>query len=85
MASIPASQQLLAIGGIEAEEVKSSKKVFLWDEKYSKWLYVYPEMPTARCHCAAVYYRSKVIVAGGVASASAFKIMTRAVEVLHID
>ena len=88
LVSIPALHQLLAIGGIKSDgndTVASSNKVFLWDEKYRKWLNPYPDMLTARHHCAAVYYRSKVIVAGGVASASAFKVMTRSVEVLHID
>ena len=78
-------KQLLAIGGVVTNNGEDcfSNKVFLWDEKNRKWTTPYPNMPTARCECSSISYRSIVIVAGGVTSYSPM-IMTSAVEVLNI-
>ena len=86
LVAITEKKQLLTIGGMisinGAEE--ASNKVFLWDEKYKKWLTPYPNMPTARFCSSAISHGLTVIVAGGIASLSPDTI-TRAVEVLHIN
>ena len=58
--------------------------MFLWDEKYNKWLTPYPNMPTARCHSSNISHELTVIVAGGITCDDPVTI-TRAVEVLHQD
>jgi len=63
---------------------EASNEVFLWDEKYRKWLTPYPNMPTARCCSSSISHRSTVIVAGGITCLDPTNI-TRSVEVLHIN
>ena len=79
-------RQLLVIGGAINNNgvVEGSNKVFLWDEKYNKWLTPYPNMPTARCSSSSISHGLTVIVAGGVTCHDPFTI-TRSVEVLHIN
>ena len=74
----------LAIGGIAKAVDEFSNKVFLWDEKYNKWLTPYPNMPTARSSCSGISHGLTVIVAGGVICLDPPTI-TRSVEVLHIN
>ena len=83
LVTIPTLKQLLAIGGLQDSGFIPSDKVFVWSGE--KWVTPYPNMPTARFQSSAVYYQSKVIVAGGVIRNEPPRIMTRAVEVLHID
>ena len=64
--------------------VEYSNKVFLWDEKYIKWLTPYPNMPTTRKNCSSISHGLTVIVAGGITCDDPFT-MTRSVEVLHIN
>ena len=79
-------KQLLAIGGNIRNNgvVDLSNKVFLWDEKFNKWLTPYPNMPTARCRFSSISHGLSVIVAGGVTCLDSYTI-TRSVEVLHIN
>ena len=86
LVTVPDRKQLLAIGGvvINNEVDVISNKVFLWDEENRKWITPYPNMPTARCYCSGISHGSTVIVAGGVTCWDPW-IMTRAVEVLHIE
>lgn len=83
LVSIPTLKQLLAIGGVSDPGFIASDKVFVWDDE--KWINPYPNMPTARHQTSAIYYQSKVIVAGGVIKVGPPRLMTRAVEVLHIN
>jgi len=84
LVGIPTLKQLLAIGGLSADSgLIASKRIFAWDGE--KWITSYPNMPTARFQSSAIYYQSKVIVAGGVIKHETPRIMTRSVEVLHID
>ena len=61
-----------------------SNKVFLWDEKYKKWLSPYPNMPTERLYSSSISHGLTVIVAGGITRYDPVT-LTRAVEVLHIN
>ena len=85
LVSVPNKKQLLAIGGhtLSNDIVDVTSKVFLWDEKYKKWLTPYPDMPTARCSSSCISYGSSVIVAGGLTNWNPLT-MTRSVEVLNI-
>ena len=49
LVTVTEKKQLLAIGGctINNGVIEESNKVFLWDEKYKKWLTPYPNIPTA--------------------------------------
>ena len=86
LVTVTEKKQLLAIGGNISNNgvVEVSNKVFLWDEKYNKWLTPYPNMPTARHSCSSISHGLTVIVAGGVTHWSPFT-LTRSVEVLHIN
>ena len=86
LVTVTEKKQLLAIGGVIKNNgvVEFSNKVFLWDEKYNKWLNPYPNMPTARKSCSSISHGLSVIVAGGVTCDDPFTI-TRSVEVLHIN
>ena len=86
LVSVTEKKQLLAIGGVTNSNgvEEASNKVFLWDEKYKKWLTPYPNMPTARWNCLTVSHGFTVIVAGGAIVQDPFTI-TRSVEVLHIN
>ena len=86
LVTVTEKKQLLAIGGSIKNNgvVEFSNKVFLWDEKYEKWLTPYPNMPTAREDCSSISHGLTVIVAGGITCLDPFT-MTRAVEVLHIN
>ena len=80
-------KQVLAIGGMVKNinaVIEVSNKVFLWDEENMRWTTPYPNMPTARYGCSSISHGSTVIVAGGITCLDPF-IMTRAVEVLHIE
>ena len=79
-------KQLLAIGGNLNNNgvIEKSNKVFLWDEKYNKWLTPYPNMPTARDGSSSISHELTVIVAGGMTCCDPYT-LTRAVEVLHIN
>ena len=86
LATVTEKKQLLAIGGATNNNgvVELSNKVFLWDEKYKKWLTPYPNMPTARQQCSSISHGLTVIVAGG-ATCHDPPTITRSVEVLHIN
>ena len=86
LVTVTEKKQLLAIGGAINNNgvVEYSNKVFLWDEKYNKWLTPYPNMPTARSASPSISHRLTVIVAGGVTCWDP-PTMTRSVEVLHIN
>ena len=86
LVTVTEKKQLLAIGGFTNNNgvVEMSNKVFLWDEKYKKWLTPYPNMPTARRRSSSSSHGLAVIVAGGITCQDPFTI-TRAVEVLHIN
>ena len=86
LVTVTEKKQLLAIGGVKDNNhgVKASNKVFLWDEKYNKWLNPYPNMPTARCSSSSISHGLTVIVTGGITGFDPFAI-TRSVEVLHIN
>ena len=57
-------KQLLAISGLSDFGSIASDRVFAWEGE--KWVSPYPNMPTTCFHSSAVYYQSKVIVAGNV-------------------
>ena len=86
LVSVPEKKQLLAIGGMVNDNgvIVISNKVFLWNDRNRRWTAPYPKMPTARHCCSAISYGSTVIVAGGIVYDSP-GILTRAVEVLHIN
>ena len=86
LVTVTEKKQLLAIGGVTNNNgvEEASNKVFLWDEKYNKWLTSYPNMPTARQNCSSISHGLAVIVAGGITCLDPFT-MTRSVEVLHIN
>ena len=87
LVTVTEKKQLLAIGGAINNNngvFEFSNKVFLWDEKYNKWLTPYPYMPTARCKCSSISHGLSVIVAGGITCNIPFTV-TRSVEVLHIN
>ena len=86
LVTVTEKKQLLAIGGAINNNgvVEFSNKVFLWDEKYNKWLTPYPNMPTARRRCSSVSHGLTVIVVGGVTCHDPAT-LTRSVEVLHIN
>ena len=86
LVTVTEKKQLLAIGGRtnNNDVIEMSNKVFLWDEKYKKWLTPYPNMLTARCLSSSISHGLTVIVAGGITCWDAATI-TRVVEVLHIN
>ena len=86
LVTVTEKKQLLVIGGDTMNNgvIEFSNKVFLWDEKYNKWLTPYPNMPTARCCFSSISHGLTVIVAGGITSCDPDTI-TRSVEVLHIN
>ena len=86
LVTVTEKKQLLAIGGVVSNNgaEEASNEVFLWDEKYKKWLTPYPNMPTARWDCSSISHGLTVIVAGGVTCPDPFTV-TRSVEVLHIN
>ena len=86
LVTVTEKKQLLAIGGVTNNNgvVEYSNKLFLWDEKYNKWLTPYPNMPTARQQCSSISHGLTVIVAGGITCLDPLTI-TRSVEVLHIN
>ena len=85
LVAVPYKKQLLAIGGkiTKGHIIKTTNKVFAWDENSQKWTTSYPNMPTARCYSSIICYELAVIVAGGVTSYDPW-ILTGVVEVLHI-
>ena len=83
LVAVPGKKQLLAIGGLIKND-KMSNEMFVWDKTSDKWITIYPNMPTPRCCCSSILYRSMIIVAGGITFAHSL-ILTTAVEVLHID
>ena len=86
LVTVTEKKQLLAIGGSINNNgvVEFNNKVFLWDEKYKKWLTPYPNMPTGRQDCSSISHGLAVIVAGGTTCLDPDTI-TRSVEVLHIN
>ena len=86
LVTVSEKKQLLAIGGLIKNNgvTEYSNKMFLWDEKYNKWLTPYPNMPTARRSSSSISHGLTVIVAGGVTCNDPSTI-TRSVEVLHIN
>ena len=69
LVTVTEKKQLLAIGGMVINNNRvneESNKVFLWDEKYKKWLTPYPNMPTARNLTSSISHGLTVIVAGGI-------------------
>ena len=86
LVTITEKKQLLVIGGSIRNNgvIELSNKVFLWDEKYNKWLTPYPNMPTAQSSCSSISHGPTVVVAGGVTCVNPFT-LTRSVEVLHIN
>ena len=85
LVAVSDGKRLLAIGGMVNFNgtMETSNKVFLWDEKNRRWTTPFPSMPTARCRCSSISYGSTVIVVGGITCCKE-RIVTRAVEVLHI-
>ena len=85
LVAVSDGKRLLAIGGMVNcnGTMETSNKVFLWDEKNRRWTTPFPSMPTARCRCSSISYGSTVIVVGGITCCKE-RIVTRAVEVLHI-
>jgi len=85
-AVVPNKRHVLAIGGrvISDGSIELSNKVYLWDEKYGKWLTPYPDMPTARFDCSSIGYQLSVIVAGGITCLEPWTI-SRIVEVLQVN
>ena len=86
LVTVTEKKQLLAIGGCTNNNgvIEESNKVFLWDEKYKKWLTPYPNMPTARHNSSSISHGLTVVVAGGITCHDP-ETITRAVEVLHIN
>ena len=86
LVAVTEKKQLLAIGGHSNNNdvIEMSNEVFLWDEKYKKWLTPYPNMPTGRDSPTSISHGLTVIVAGGITCWDPFT-LTRAVEVLHIN
>ena len=86
LVTVTKKKQLLVIGGLRRNNgaIEESNKVFLWDEKYKKWLTPYPNMPTARHYSSSISHGLTVIVAGGVTCIEPVT-TTREVEVLHIN
>ena len=86
LVTVPDKNQLLAIGGRANKYgvVKVSNRVFLWDQSWS-WQTPYPAMPTARFRAASVSHGSTVVVAGGLTCVGSVSMLTRTVEVLHIN
>ena len=86
LVTVTEKKQLLAIGGVKNNNgvFEYSNKVFLWDEKYNKWLTPYPNMPTARKKCSSISHGLTVIVAGGLTHQDTLTI-SKLVEVLHIN
>ena len=84
LVTVSSRKQLFAIGGVIMSDniVEVTNNVFLWDEKFGKWLTPYPDMPTARHSSSCASYESAVIIAGGVSRLNP-QTMTRAVEVLQ--
>ena len=88
LVTVTEKKQLLAIGGNIRNNgvVERSNKVFLWNEKYNKWLTPYPNMPTARHSSSSISLGLTVIVAGGITCLNLDpSTITRSVEVLHIN
>ena len=85
LVTVPDTKQLLAIGGRANKYgvVKVSNRVFLW-QNWS-WQTPYPNMPTARFRSSSVSHGSTVVVAGGLTCVGSVTMLTRAVEVLHIN
>lgn len=87
LVAVPSRKQLLAIGGInydnDAVDREVTSKVFVWDEKYEKWLSPYPNMPTARHSASCTSHGLSVIVAGGITLCNPLTTV-RTIEVLHI-
>ena len=86
LAVVPNRKHLLAIGGktVNIDFMCLSNRVFLWDEKYNRWLIQYPDMPTARLDCSSIGYHSSVIVAGGITCLQP-QTISRVVEVLQVN
>ena len=86
LVTVTEKKQLLAIGGNTRNNgvIEESNKVFLWDEKYNKWLTPYPNMPTARSRSSSISHGLTVIVAGG-ATCLDPSTLIRSVVVLHIN
>ena len=84
LVTVSSRKQLFAVGGISTSDniLKVTNKIFLWDEKFWKWLTPYPDMPTPRHSSSCISHGSAMIVAGGVSNLDP-QIMTRAVEVLQ--
>ena len=62
------SSQLVVVGGYNYitdyfKDGYASKLLGVWNKK---WTHPYPEMPTARSHCSAVFYNKWLVVAGGI-------------------
>ena len=85
LVTVPDWKQLLAIGGEVNNNgvIEISNKVFIWNEKDTKWTTPYPKMPTARFRCSSISHGSSVVVAGGITCWDPWTV-TRVVEVLHI-
>ena len=64
--------------------IEEGNNVFLWDEKYKKWLTSYPNMPIAQHYSSSISCGLLVIVADGVTGWDPYTIL-RAVEVLRIN
>ncbi len=58
------NSQLVLVGGWE-HGPSSSKVLGEWKADRKKWIYPYPQMPTARDSCSAVSYSEWLVVVGG--------------------
>ena len=79
----PNKKHILAIGGRSYPYVLSNT-VYLWDKMNERWITPYPNMPTPRYRCAAISYKSNIIVIGGIKQHISH-MLTTAVEVLHVN
>lgn len=86
LVAVQSMGQLLAIGGSSRcnDVLTMSNKVYMWDDKKADWVNPYPNMPTGRCVASTICHQYTVIVAGGIVGLRPY-VMTRAVEVLHIE
>ena len=72
--------QLVLVGG--SESGGHSSKVGVLRTESKKWTHPYPEMPTARSQCSAVFYNEWLVVAGGMGDGD---VRLSSVEVMNTD
>jgi hypothetical protein len=73
------NNQLVLVGG--EEHGCPCKALGVWRPESNEWTHLYPEMPTARYDCSAVFYTEWLVVAGGWGDC----VRLSSVEVLNIN